>query len=78
MLVLSSPESGEYLDLFKIYKIFNELTATMPEAETSIIGLIMNADAGFKKEEFRDVCKDKKIEANIDLNKWKLDPDADY
>ena len=42
-------------------------------------GLFMNADAGFDKEEFKEVCRDKEIEANICPNeRKKKETDVDY
>ena len=39
----------------------------------------MNADAGFDKEEFKEVCRDKEIEANICPNeRKKKETDVDY
>lgn len=79
MLAVSNPQSGEHNDLFKINELFNELTAILTQAEIDIRGLFMNADAGFDKEEFRAVCKEKEIEANICPNERnKKEPDVDY
>ena len=65
--------------MFKINELFNEITAILTQAEIDIRGLFMNADAGFDKEEFRNVCKDKEIEANICPNERnKKEPDVDY
>jgi transposase len=69
MLTVSSPQSGEHNDLFNITELFEELTGVLIEAGIEIRGLFMNADAGFDKEEFREACSAKEIEANIASNR---------
>ena len=64
-LAVGNPQSGEHNDLFKINELFNELAAILPHFEIDIRGLFMNTDTGFDKEEFREVCRDKEIEADI-------------
>lgn len=38
------------------------------KAGISIDGLLLNADSGFDSKELRQICKDKKVEANIVVN----------
>ena len=38
------------------------------KAGIDIKGLFLNADSGFDSQEFRQICKDKEIHPNIDIN----------
>lgn len=68
-LAISEPVSGNHNDLYNIEVQFEEITSTLEEAEISVKGLFMNADAGFDSKEFRDCCEKKGINANICFNK---------
>jgi len=41
------------------------VTATLEDANISVDGLFLNADAGFDSKELRKVCSYKSIPANI-------------
>jgi len=68
MLACSSPQEGQHHDLFNIQILFEELCNILSKAGIEIKGLFLNADSGFDSEEFRKICKDKEIEANIPTN----------
>ncbi|TCI82712.1 transposase, partial [Tenacibaculum sp. M341] len=57
---------------------FQEIVGTLEEAEISLDGLFVNADAGFDSQKLRDKCEAKGIIANICLNKRNGTTDADY
>lgn len=68
-LAMSEPVSGNHSDLYNIEVHFEEITSTLEEADISVKGLFMNADAGFDSKEFRECCQKKEINANICFNK---------
>ena len=68
-LAMSEPLSGNHNDLFEIEVQFEVVTATLEDADISVEGLFMNADAGFDSKEFRSICAQKQINANICFNK---------
>lgn len=68
-LAMSEPVSGNHNDLFDIEVHFEEVTATLEQADISVDGLFINADAGFDSQELRDQCERKGIIANIAPNK---------
>jgi hypothetical protein len=68
MLVCSQPVSGAHHDLYEIEQVFKELCALLQEAGIQTEGLFLNADAGFDSQEFRNLCSEMKIEANIAVN----------
>ena len=76
-LAMSEPVSGNHHDLYDIEVHFEEIISTLEEAEISVDGLFLNADAGFDSEGFRAKCQEKQIIANIDLNKRRGDKDHD-
>lgn len=68
VIACASPQEGQHNDLFKIKELFGELCQMLTGAGIEIKGLFMNADSGFDSKEFRLICKEKEIEANIDTN----------
>ena len=68
-LAMSEPLSGNHNDLFDIEVQFEVVTETLGDANISVEGLFMNADAGFDSKEFRSVCAEKQINANICFNR---------
>lgn len=68
MLACASPQEGQHHDLYNIKELFEELCQILTKAGINIKGLFLNADSGFDSQELRQLCKDKKIEANIDIN----------
>src|SRR5690606_40612442 len=61
--------SGNHNDLYNIEVQFEEITTTLEQADISVKGLFLNADAGFDSKEFRNCCERKEIQANICFNK---------
>jgi len=68
-LAISDPVSGNHNDLYNIEVQFEEITTTLEQADISVKGLFLNADAGFDSKEFRNCCERKEIQANICFNK---------
>ena len=68
-LAISEPVAGNHSDLYNIKVQFEEVTATLEEANISVDGLFLNADAGFDSKDLRKVCFEKNIQANICFNK---------
>jgi transposase len=68
MLACASPQEGQHHDLFNIQILFDELCDILIKAGIEVNGLFLNADAGFDSKEFRKICKDKEIQANIPTN----------
>lgn len=67
-LACSCPVAGNHHDLFDIEQVFAELLELLEEAGLETEGLFLNADAGFDSQEFRRLCSELKIEANIAFN----------
>ena len=68
MLACASPQEGQHNDLYNIKELFEELCQMLIKAGINLKGLFLNADSGFDSKELRQICKDKEIEANIDVN----------
>ncbi|HYO05478.1 MAG TPA: IS5 family transposase [Phototrophicaceae bacterium] len=68
MLACSEPISGEHNDLYQIQRCFDELCLLLQQAEISLEGVFMNADAGFDCKQLRKQCAQKRILANIFIN----------
>lgn len=68
MLACTSPQEGQHNDLYNIKTLFEELCQMLVKAGININGLFLNADSGFDSKELRQICKDKEVEANIDVN----------
>ena len=66
--MLASPQEGQRNDLYNIKALFEELCQMLVKAGISINGLFLNANSGFDSKELRQICKDKKVEVNIDVN----------
>lgn len=76
-LAMSAPISGNHNDLFDIEVHFEEVIASLDEADISVEGLFLNADAGFDSEELRNKCEGKGIMANFAKNKRNSNRDSD-
>jgi hypothetical protein len=63
-----SASRGDRHDLFNIQELFKELCHMLTKADINMKGLFMNADSGFDSIELGQICKDKEIESNIDIN----------
>lgn len=68
-LAMSEPISGNHNDLHNIEIQFEGITASLEEANISVEGLFLNADAGFDSKTFRGSCTKKQINANVCFNK---------
>jgi transposase len=68
-LAMSEPVAGNHNDVFDIEVHFEEVTATLEQADISVDGLFINADAGFDTQELRNLCEAKGVIANICFNK---------
>lgn len=77
-LAMSEPVSGNHNDLFDIEVHFEEVVCTLEQAEISVDGLFINADAGFDSQKLRDRCESKGIIANICHNRRNGDRDTEH
>jgi len=77
-LAMSEPVCGSHNDLFEIEVHFEEVTATLEQADISVDGLFLNADAGFDSQELRSQCEAKGIIANFAGNRRNGNIDNDY
>lgn len=68
-LAMSEPISGNHNDLHDIEVQFEVVTSTLEQADISVEGLFVNADAGFDSKNFRESCDKKDINANVCFNK---------
>lgn len=68
MLAMATPQEGQHHDLYQIKQLFEEICVLLQAANIKVDGLFLNADAGFDSQEFRDVCEQKDIIANIKPN----------
>ncbi len=66
---MSEPIAGNHNDLFDIEVYFEDITSQLTNAEISLSGLFINADAGFDSPKLRKILSDKEIIANICPNK---------
>ena len=76
-LTISEPLAGNHNDLYDIEVQFEVITGTLEQANISVEGLFLNADAGFDGENFRKSCSKKNINANICFNKRNGNTDRD-
>jgi len=76
-LAMSEPLAGNHNDLYEIEVQFEVVTATLGQANITVEGLFLNADAGFDSKEFRKSCEGKEINANICFNKRNGNMDRD-
>ncbi len=68
-LTMSQPIDGNHNDLFEIEKHFIKMLADLQQSQLEINGLFLNADAGFDSVDFRRICFQKGIIANVDFNR---------
>ncbi len=69
LLACSDPLSGNHHDCYQIIEAMNTIEHTLRQANLSLEGLFMNADAGFDAQELRDWAKRKGVHANFCINK---------
>ena len=67
-LAVATSQSGNHHDLHDIEQLFEELCKVLQEADVDLSGVFMNADSGFDAQKLREKCREKQIEANIDIN----------
>jgi len=67
----SKPISGEHHDSFELRKTTSQIFDQIESIGIDLNGLFLNADAGFDVKDFRLLCEQKHIIANIDFNKRK-------
>ncbi len=77
-LAMTEPVSGNHNDLYQIEVQFEEITATLEQADIAVDGLFLNADAGFDCEGFRSTCDAKGIIPNVAHNKRNGNADNDH
>jgi len=68
MLYCASPQEGQHNDLFQLQELFEEICQFLTAAGIDVKGLFLNADGGFDSKEFREICEQKEIIANIPHN----------
>lgn len=68
MIACASPQEGQHHDLYNIKELFEELCQILIKAGIDVKGLFLNADSGFDSQELRQICKNKEIHPNIDIN----------
>ncbi len=74
---MSEPLAGNHNDLYNIEVQFEVVTATLEQANITVEGLFLNADAGFDSKDFRNSCEKKEINANVCFNKRNGNTDRD-
>jgi len=67
-IAMSSTKSGNHNDLHEITESMDEIFQIMKDAEISLDGLLVNADAGFDSKEFRTVCNNRGVITNVCFN----------
>lgn len=76
-IAMSEPLAGNHNDLYNIEVQFEVVTATLGQANITVEGLFLNADAGFDSKDFRNSCEKKEIIANVCFNKRNGNNDRD-
>jgi hypothetical protein len=56
---MSKPIAGNHNDLFDIEVYFEDITSQLIDAEISLSGLFINADAGFDSQKLRKILTDR-------------------
>ena len=67
-LALSTPVAGNHHDLYEIETSLGQMFETIRDAEISMDGLFVNADAGFDCKSFREYCNAVGIITNTAFN----------
>tara|TARA_Y100001968_G_C19443028_1_gene763630 strand:- start:2674 stop:3132 length:459 start_codon:yes stop_codon:yes gene_type:complete len=75
---MSEPVSGNHHGLYNIEVQFEEVMATLEQADIAVDGLFINADAGFDSKELREKCEAQGVIANIAKNKRNGYSNSDY
>jgi transposase len=69
MLAVAEAQSGEHNDLYEVSKLFEQMIATLQQADISCKGVFLNADPGFDSEILKEICEQKDIQLNVKPNK---------
>ena len=64
-VAMATPQRGNRHDLYEIKTLFEQMCQSLEDADITVKGIFLNADAGFDAEELRTLCGEKEIEANI-------------
>ena len=64
-VAMATPQRGNQHDLYEIKTLFEQMCQSLEDADITVKGIFLNADAGFDAEELRTLCSEKEIEANI-------------
>ena len=64
-VAMATPQRGNQHDLYEIKTLFEQMCQSLEDADITVKGIFLNADAGFDAEELRALCGEKEIEANI-------------
>ena len=64
-VAMATPQRGNHHDLYEIKTLFEQMCQSLEDADITVKGIFLNADAGFDAEELRRLCSEKEIEANI-------------
>ena len=65
----STPVSGSHNDLHCISEVLQDLFAGIKDSGLSVLGLFLNADAGFDSAQFRRDCHRQEVFPNVAFNK---------
>ena len=65
----TNPISGDHHDSFELKNFASKIFREMEQIGLRLEGLFLNADSGFDVKEFRQLCDEKDITGNIDINK---------
>jgi len=68
-IACSEPISGSHNDAFELTKNFDDMVTSLEQANISVNGLFLNADAGFDTVAFRNCLFKHDSFENIDNNK---------
>ena len=68
-LAMSTPVSGSHNDLHCISEVLQGLFAGIKDSGLSVLGLFLNADAGFDSAQFRRDCHRQEVFPNVAFNK---------
>lgn len=69
MLACAEPQAGNHNDVYELQTLFAQLAESLKQAAIPLVGLFLNADAGFDCKALREDCSRMDIAANIADNK---------
>lgn len=68
ILAMATPQEGQHHDLFEIQALFDGVCNLLKAAGISLDGLLLNADAGFDSDSFKQACQKENIIPNVKPN----------